>query len=175
MRKALEWLGGSCLVYGLMAACSAAPGANAPGGAQAGPSAAMGGADGAGGAPHVGAAGEALVDDGPVPVAVAAGTGGGPGGAPVVALAPTVVEAECDQTADGSPSMWAIAQFPGKTALELAGVAVLMETPPGLYKWPTGFTHQLGAPIVMAGSVAVTCGSAQSPATAALSVKFVLP
>jgi hypothetical protein len=89
MRKALEWLGGSVLVYVLMAACAGAPGATAD--RRSPDTSAEGGADGAvaaggvpnvpttGGEPSPGEAGLGGVLD-PVPPAMAAGTGGG--GAP---------------------------------------------------------------------------------------------
>ncbi len=180
MRKALEWLGGSVLVYVLMAACSGtgATSKSGPGASVgSGGGVANGGHDGQGGLGG-GATGDPG-DAGPVPNASAqVGGSSGSGGCvcePYVPPAPTVVEAACDQQFAGSPSMWAVAEFPGKTVDELAGVRVLVEYPPALYSWPPDYEFQTGGYVVRPGFVAAGCGTVSAPATHALSVRFILP
>ncbi len=175
IKRGLEWLGGSVLIYATLAACSGAPGVdltdqqNDAGEATAG---------GNGGQPAV-VGGTDTGMAGTVPVAHAAGMAGSAGSSacvcePVV-KEPTVVEAACDKTAEGSPALWAVAEFPGKTALELSAARVLVEYPEGVNKWPAGFATQVATVVVQDGSVTVGCGIAQQPQNAATRVRFVLP
>lgn len=174
MSRFLEWLGGSVLVYVVVAACGGSGATERRGDTEI-----DSGAMGAGGVP--GSGGSASSDSGvladvmnPVPDAHAQ-DGGIPACDCPGAPEPIVVEAECGTIVDGSPSMWAIAEFPGKTALELIGVRTLVRFPDDLYVYPDGITHTAGAAFVGDGIAAVGCGTVQYPNTLALSVTFVLP
>ena len=115
----------------------------------------------------------------PVPNAMAAGGGEGDCGcAAVEPKEPTVVEAECDVEVANSPSLWAVAEFPGLTAVDLARVVPLIEYPEAArasYKWPAGFASQVSSALIQDGSVAVACGSQSIPSLTAVRVRFVLP
>jgi hypothetical protein len=178
-KRSLESLVAGVCVYAAMAACSGGGTAGSPAGVgdAGGPVATEGGQPARGGAKSVAEAGESMAGS-PVPNAMAAGNGGGEGECgcqPVEPKEPTVVEAECETGATGTPSVFAVAEFPGKTALELAHVVALIEYPAGIQKWPSGFVTQLGTPIVQDGSVAVGCGSTSAPGANAVRVRFVLP
>jgi hypothetical protein len=173
IKRTCESLVAGSIIYAAMAACSGGGGAIA-GGQMSG----HGGSDAAIGGQPAAVAGSTSTA-GTVPVAMAAGTGGSTGTTecdcqPVVPVEPTVIEVPCDVTVDGSPALWAVAEFPGKTALELSAVRVLVEYPEGINKWPAGFSSIAGAVYVKDGSVATTCGIAQAPDGAAVSVRFIL-
>jgi hypothetical protein len=181
LKRSLESLVAGICVYAAMAACSGGggPGATKQAGDAGGPVVLEGGQPATGGAPHQ-ADGAGMSNAGsPVPNAMAAGGGEGDCGcAPVEPKEPTMVESECDVEVAGSPSLWAIAEFPGKTALELARVVPLIEYPEAArvsYKWPTGFVSQVSNVLVQDGSVAVACGSQTVPSLTAVRVRFVLP
>jgi hypothetical protein len=184
LKRSLESLVAGVCVYAAMAACSGAGGPGSPAGSgdAGGPVATEGGQPARGGAPSTSAAGE---DSGlagsPVPNAMAAGNGGGEGECgcqPVEPQEPTVVEAECDVEIANSATLWAVAEFPGKTALELARVVALVEYPETArvaYKWPAGFASQATSTMTQDGSVAVSCGNQTQPTLSATRVRFVLP
>jgi hypothetical protein len=181
LRRSLESLVAGVCVYAAMAACSGGGAASrAPGGGDAGEAVAIeGGQPSRGGAPSRAEAGEGMSGS-PVPNAMAAGNGGGEGecGCVTEPAEPTIVEAACDQEVANSPSLWAIAEFPGKTATELARVVALVDYPDAAnttYKWPSGFTSQVSSVLVGDGSVAVGCGAQTTPGLTATRVRFVLP
>jgi hypothetical protein len=92
MRRALEWLGGSCLVYAALAACSGGGGAIAPGpdtGMIASSGQPSSGGVAAGGKEGVSAGSGGLLD--PVPPAMAAGGGGSSAGPAPITYASKVV------------------------------------------------------------------------------------
>ncbi len=179
LKRSLESLVAGVCVYATVAACSGGGSAGrAPGPGDAGDPLALGGGQPAhGGAPT--AAPTETSSAGTVPVAMAAGGGEGDCGCPAVEMRePTVVEAECDQNSPNSPTVWAVAEFPGKTAIELARVVPLIEYSEearATYKWPAGYVSQVSSVMVKDGSVTVACGSQTVSALTATRVRFVLP
>jgi hypothetical protein len=179
IRKALEWLGGSVLVYVLVAAC----------GSSGGSGHIVSGAGGEGSGGVQGAAGE--TEDGglmgdvmnPVPDAMAAAGAGNescecPRVDPYVPPEPTIVEADCD-IVGGSGVMFAEAAFPGKSSDDLARVIALIE-----YEYniatkypasaPAGYAAQLSNIFVRDGYAAASCGSSGQDHVATR-VVFTLP
>jgi hypothetical protein len=178
LKRSLESLVAGICVYAAMAACAGGGASDSTGrsGEAGGPVALEGGQPSMGGAPpQPDAAGMASAGS-PVPNAMAAGGGEGECGcAPIEPKEPTIVEAECETGASGTPSLFAVAEFPGKTTAELARVVALVEYADGIQKWPSGFVTQVGSPIIQDGSVAVGCGSTSAPGANAVRVRFVLP
>jgi hypothetical protein len=182
IRRALEWFGGSVLVYVLVAACSSTSG----GGGQ--PVSMGEGGDGSGGVQGNGGEGVQGGRDGgimnPVPDAMAAAGAGNDGDGscecpdPYVPPKPTVVEAECDIEGP-SGVMFAEAEFPGKTADELASTTALVEFPHDIAsKVPTGapdgYAAQSANVFVRDGFVATNCGASGNDHVATR-VVFTLP
>lgn len=173
-RRALETLAAGFAVYALMAACSGSGARSSDGGTSG-----MANAGGYGGQGGVFAEAGTPGDGGimsPVPDAMAAGGSGSCECEPYEPPEPTIVEADCEAQ-DGSPAKFAVAEFPGKTADELAHVLALVEYDPAdtadfPSSYPAGFGIQVGVPYVKDGWAAVQCGSTQ---ISAVSVSFVLP
>jgi hypothetical protein len=173
MRRALEWLGGSVLVYVLMAACAGAPGGSS---SRSEAPTAEGGADGAvaaGGVPNVpatggeaspGEAGLGGVLD-PVPPAMAdAGAGG--------TVAATATWEAVDVPCDGERFDWFNAAYrygevlrPGRSAQDLARTVVHYKYPEELpqnqrqLQPPAYNMGVVTIPIVKDGAVAAVCSN----------------
>jgi hypothetical protein len=185
LKRSLESLVAGVCVYAAMAACSGAGGPGSPAGSgdAGGPVATEGGQPARGGAPSTSAAGE---DSGlagsPVPNAMAAGNGGGGGegecgcqpAEPTEPKEPTVVEAECKQM-PGLASMWAVAEVPGATDVDLSKVVAIVQYPEGVNKTPPGFDSYAATVYLKDGAVATACGPVSTPGLQATRVRFVLP
>lgn len=176
LRRTIETIGAGFVVYVLMAACSGT--GQSPGRQHATAGASTGGQDGSGGLSEPEDAG--LLEDvaNPVPDAMAAG-----GGVtaptcdcpePYTPPAPVIVEAECDTIAEGTPTQFAVAEFPGKSAEDLAGLVAQVTYPDGLYHWGQGFNTMMVTPIVKDGAATVGCGAVGKPDTLATRVVFIL-
>ena len=185
MRRALEWFGGSVLVYVVAAACSSSGGSKPSPVVDSG----MGGEQGTGGVQ--GAAGEGIAGErdgglmNPVPDAMAAAGAGNETVCdcpappkPYVPPDPIVVEAECDITG-GSGVMFAEAEFPGKTAEELARVVAFVEFDYDIAdkfpaSAPAGYPVLMSNVFVKDGFAATSCGSSAQEHVASR-VIFTLP
>lgn len=131
MRRALEWLGGSVLVYVLLAACAGAAGSNDRRGAME-PEGGSDGAIAAGGAPNApGTGGERSPDAAglggvldPVPPAMAAG------GASGAVAAWETVDANCDKEFERQGATYHYAEVArvGRSAEDLARTIVYLTT-----------------------------------------------
>lgn len=153
MRRALEWLGGSVLVYGLMAACAGASGQQ-----NASPEGRGGTVAGSpGGQPAV-AAGEAaggILD--PVPPAMAAAGAAGEAEPWAVTTVP------CDKTYDhlGMKRAYAELLLPGRSVPDLVRAVAYFEVGgDGVQGRPPGYENVLAAAtLVRAGGIAVACSA----------------
>lgn len=180
IRRTLETLAAGCAVYFLMAACSGSGASHKPSPVAMAGDTGDGGHNGGGGLSgggEPGVAGDFGMAGVLNPVAGASAQEGGSSSTcecePYVPPEPIVVETECDNEYAGSPTMWAKASFPGKTAEELAGVVAMVTYPDDL-QGEDGHNTVLSAAFVKDGSAIVSCGSVAYPATQATGVRFVL-
>lgn len=169
--RSLESLVGGCVVYAVVAACSGAGASQDASQAVSGSEVVEGGQPSSPAKPGA---------SGPVPDAMAAGTGGSGvacGCEPAEPKEPMVVEAKCEAL-EGSPSSWAIAEFPGVDAVRLSGARALVEystEAAAANKLPTGFASYAVSVYIRDGGVAATCGPVSAPGLLASRVRFILP
>lgn len=177
MRRALEWLGGSFLVYLALAACSGAVAvgtASTPNG-DAGAPASSGHANSGGGevdAPLDMAAGKASGSGGlldPVPTAMAA-AGAGMGGASPVGPAQVTMTAPCDKQLKIGTSNQPVAifDFPGETTGSLSRAKAILLFAGADISAAEGFIGRVQDFYVKDGQIAVWCTNASESATVTL-------
>jgi hypothetical protein len=171
MKRALEFLGGAVLVYGLVAACGgsgedAHPPLHAEGGSAG--TTGVGGGSGTG----VDSAADALIDS--VVDALSEPVQEADAQAPT---GPTIVNAPCNIVVEysGNRAYFAEASFPGKTLDQLARLTAYTNYAtqfPAGYVAPPGYRNYVTLPMIQPGMAAVGCGNAGAKAE---SVTFVLP